>query len=130
MARPTKFTPEVTSAILTALGIGATLKDASEAAGVDYNTFNEWMKRGAKEQSGKFREFYDASRRVEAEATMKYLSVIAEAAKKGDWKAALEWLKRRRRSEWGDAVDVTSAGEKLDGVLRIIVHESKDANGA
>lgn len=113
MARPTKFTPEVTAAILTALGIGATLKDASEAAGVDYNTFNEWMKRGAKEQSGKFHEFYEASRRVEAEATMKYLGVIADAARKGDWKAALEWLKRRRRSEWGDAVDVTSGGEKI-----------------
>jgi len=113
MARPSKFTPEVTAAILTAIGIGGTLKDAAEAAGIDYNTLNEWLKRGAVEKSGKFREFYEASRKQEADATMKYLAVIAEAARKGDWKAALEWLKRRRRADWGDNVDFTSGGEKV-----------------
>ena len=34
MARPTKFIPEITDTILKALQIGATYKDAAEAAGI------------------------------------------------------------------------------------------------
>ena len=113
MARPSKLTPQTTEVILAALGIGATYKDASEAAGVDYMTFNNWMKLGAEAKSGKFLEFFEAVRRTEAEAAMKYLGTLADAARKGDWKAALEWLKRRRRADWGDNVDFTSGGEKV-----------------
>lgn len=114
MARPTKFTPEVTAVIIKAIGIGATYKDAAEAAGVDYNTFNEWMKRGESEKSGKFREFNELVKRSEAEARLKYLATIAEAARGGDWRAALEYLKRRDRATWGDNVDVTSGGKPLN----------------
>jgi len=39
--------------------------------------------------------------------------MIQQAAANRDWKAALEWLKRRRRADWGDNVDFTSGGEKV-----------------
>lgn len=113
MARPTKFTPEIRETILKALGMGATYKDASEAAGVDYDTFNEWMKRGMEGRGREFSEFFGAVRKTEAQARLNYLSTIAQAAAKGDWKAAEAYLKRRDRANWGDAVDVTSGGEKI-----------------
>jgi hypothetical protein len=115
MARPTKLTPETQAAIIAALSIGATYKDASEAAGVWYTTFLDWMKAGETATGGKFYEFYNAVKRTEAEARNNYLRTIAEAAKDGDWRAALEYLKRRDRANWGDNIDLSSGGEKIKG---------------
>ena len=113
MARPSKFTPEVTEIIIKALQIGATYKDAAEAAGVDYDTYNNWIQEGKTAKSGKFFEFFGAVRKSEAQARLNYLSTIAQAAAKGDWKAAEAFLKRRDRANWGDVVDVTSGGQAL-----------------
>ena len=112
MARPTKFIPEITDTILKALQIGATYKDAAEAAGVDYMTFRTWIERG---QAGKkpFNEFFEAVRKAEAQARLNYLTTIAQAASKGDWKAAEAFLKRRDRANWGDNVDVNLGGQAL-----------------
>ena len=114
MPRPTKLTPETSEAILTALSIGATYKDAAEAAGVWYETFNDWMKRGEAESSGKFYQFYQSVRQTEAQARLMYLGVLENAASNGEWRAALEYLKRRDRSNWGDNVDVTTGGKPLN----------------
>ena len=124
MARPTKFIPEITDTILKALQIGATYKDAAEAAGVDYMTFRTWIERG---QAGKkpFNEFSEAVRKAEAQARLNYLTTIAQAASKGDWKAAEAYLKRRDRANWGDNVDVTSGGNALTVQ---IIPASKDVN--
>ncbi len=124
MARPTKFIPEITDTILKALQIGATYKDAAEAAGVDYMTFRTWIERG---QAGKkpFNEFFEAVRKAEAQARLNYLTTIAQAASKGDWKAAEAYLKRRDRANWGDNVDVTSGGNALTVQ---IIPASKDIN--
>ena len=113
MARPSKFTPEVTETIIKALQIGATYKDAAEAAGVDYDTYNNWIQEGKTAKSGKFFEFFGAVRKAEAQARLNYLSTIAQAAAKGDWKAAEAFLKRRDRANWGDAFDVTTGGDKI-----------------
>lgn len=113
MARPSKLTPESHAVIVDAILHGSTYKDAAESAGVDYNTFNEWMKKGAEAKSGTYREFNEAVSIANAECAKNMVRVIQSAAAKGDWKAALEWLKRRRRSDWGDNVDVTSAGQAL-----------------
>ena len=113
MGRPSKFTLEVRDTIIKAIGIGATYKDAAEAAGVDYATFQNWMNRGNLSKSGDYFAFFEAVRQAEAAARLKYLTTIAEAARGGDWRAALEYLKRRDRGTWGDNVDVTSGGERL-----------------
>ena len=113
MARPSKFTPEVTETIIKALQIGATYKDAAEAAGVDYDTYNNWIQEGKTAKSGKFFEFFGAVRKSEAQARLNYLSTIAQAAAKGDWKAAEAFLKRCDRANWGDTVDVTTGGDKI-----------------
>ena len=125
MARPSKFTSEVTETIIKALQIGATYKDAAEAAGVDYDTYNEWIKAGKAAKSGRFYEFSEAVRKAEAQARLNYLSTIAQAAAKGDWKAAEAFLKRRDRANWGDAVDVTTGGQAL--TIKII-KESDDTD--
>jgi hypothetical protein len=113
MARPTKLTPETQDAIIKALSIGATYKDAAEAAGVEYETFNNWMNAGREAKKGQFFQFFHLVKRTEAQTRNNFVAVIAIAADKGDWRAAEAYLKRRDRANWGDNVDVTTGGEKL-----------------
>ena len=120
MARPSKLTPEAQAAIVDAILHGCTYKDAAEAAGIEYNTFNEWMKKGEQSTSGKYREFNDAVSKANAQCAINFTRVIQSKAALGDWKAALEWLKRRRRSEWGDAVDLTSNNERIEFVIQSV----------
>lgn len=114
MGRPSKLTPETQAAIVDAILHGCTYSDAAGAAGVDYNTFNEWRKKGEASTSGKYREFNEAIDRANAQCAANFTRIIQTAAAKGDWKAALEWLKRRRRNEWGDNLDVTTNNEKIE----------------
>ena len=118
MARPSKLNPETHAVIVDAILHGATYKDASEAAGVSYDTFNEWVKAGREAGRGKFFEFSEAVGVANAQCAVNFTRVIQSAAAKGDAKYALEWLKRRRRAEWGDNVDVTTQGNSINITLK------------
>ncbi len=120
MPRPTKLTPEVHAAIVEMILHGSTKKDAAEAAGVHYDTFNNWMLSGQAAKKGIYFEFFEAIRRAEAQCSVNYDRVIQTAAAKGDWKAALEWKRRRRREDWGDNVDVTTGGEKVKVIFEYV----------
>ena len=125
MARPTKLTPEAHKAIIDAILHGATYKDAAEAAGIWYETFNEWMRRGEHEKAGKFYQFNHDVRQAEAQCRLNMTRVIQSAAAKGDWKAAEAYLKRRDRQNWGDNVDVTTGGDKLKILVEYVGTEDK-----
>lgn len=127
MARPSKLTPETHAVIVDAILHGATYKDASEAAGVIYNTFNEWMKKGEEAKTGQYREFKDAVDVANAQCAVNFTRVIQSKAALGDWKAAEAWLKRRRREDWGDNVDVTTGGDKITAI-RVIRDGSADTS--
>jgi hypothetical protein len=53
MARPSKLTPELQQRIGDSIALGLTYSWAAESAGVTYKTFNEWLKKGQTEESGK-----------------------------------------------------------------------------
>ena len=112
--RPSKLTPETIKTLTSAIGLGASYVDACDAARIDYSTFAMWMQKGREGKRGEYVDFLEAIRAEEAAATLRHLAVINNAAAKGDWKASLEWLKRRRRGEWGDNVDVTSGGKAIE----------------
>lgn len=107
MARPTKLTPKTQSAIVDAIGYGATYAAAAGSAGVEYETFYNWMVRGSRggdaPEDAPFIRFFNAVKKAEAECELKYTKVIFDKSKR-DWRAALEWLKRRRRPAWGDNI--------------------------
>jgi transposase len=114
--RPTKLQPETHAAIVANLRAGATRKDAAEAAGVSYHSLLNWMDRGENATRGAFCDFFKAARQAEAEARVAMTRIITDAAEK-DWRAALEYLKRRDRPSWGDAqvvdLDVKSEPEQV-----------------
>lgn len=94
MARPSKFNADREKRILEALSAGVSRKTAAEYAGIDQDTLIRWMQRYA--------SFADAV--IEAETKVEVSAVVSvrQAWMSGDWRAAIEWLKRRRHREWSE----------------------------
>ena len=109
--RPTKLTPEVQESIVRAIEAGGTLEAACAYSGISYQTFRNWMIEGETARKGtRLFEFFEAVTRANANILIKMSNVIAKAASEDkDWRAALEFLKRRDRAHWGDAVALTGA---------------------
>ena len=97
MARPTKYNEEKAAQIATLLRSGCTRKDAVGSIGIDYTTFLRWIEHNP--------SFANLVTSAEAFAAVKMTTILTKAAD-GDWRAALEWLKRRKRDEWGDTINV------------------------
>ena len=98
MPRPSKYDDAKAEKIATLLRGGCTRKDAVGSIGVDYTTFLRWLSNNA--------GFARLVGSAESFAAVKMTTIVTLAADK-DWKAALEWLKRRRRDEWGDSVNLS-----------------------
>lgn len=126
MGRSSKLTPQVQETIIEAIMKGASYQDACESVGIWFTTFNEWVKKGEEATSGKYHEFNEAVRKANAQVAVNFAAVVKDAAASGDAKIALEWLKRRRRGEWGDGVDVTSGGEKIEIEVIYVKTEKTD----
>ena len=111
VGRPTKATQERMDAICAMLEIGTTRKDAANANAIDYKTFMDWL--------SKFSPFSLAVERSEGAVAAKMTArIYAEATKEGgDWKAAMEWLRRRRHADWGDKVQQELTGANGGAII-------------
>jgi len=94
MSRPKKLTTDTQKIIVDAIQLGSTYLLASQAAGIAYNTFNEWMKAGEEANSGIVREFYESVKKAEGQRVARWLSKIEAAANEGTWQAAAWKLER------------------------------------
>ena len=103
MARPTKYNQGVASRICDGLKRGLTRQACCALGGITDETFSNWLKRNL--------DFLDLVTQAEAEAERVFTESIYNAANEGDWKAGLEWLKRRRRDEYGDNVAIRADKE-------------------
>jgi hypothetical protein len=90
--------------ILTYLRGGATRRDAAAASGVSRDTLRHWMQENS--------AFSALVEEAEGECgALMAARLTAEARRSdGDWKAALAWLQRRRRDEWGDSIKTEISG--------------------
>ena len=83
-------------------------------AGITRETFYTWLEE--KE------EFSDRVARAEAKAEIALTNTLFAAGTngdtQGDYKASIEWLKRRRRADYGDTLDI----RKIDAetLLRVL----------
>jgi hypothetical protein len=101
MARPTKRSPEREQAILGALRLGNTRRNAAAYAEIDHATFYRWIETDA--------TFRDSVEKAESDAEARFLGVIAKAAHEGTWTAAAWWLERRRHEDYRkrEGVEIT-----------------------
>jgi hypothetical protein len=127
--RPTKYNEERAKPILERLRAGNTRKASVESIGIAYTTFLEWLEN--------FPNFATSVAQAESEAEVRNATILAKAANgweteetvtttlpdgtvktvvtKGreyDWRAAESWLKRRRRDEWGDNINLSRLSDE------------------
>lgn len=100
MARPTKRTPQVQEAILLALRAGNTRVASALYVGIARETLLRWISRSV--------AFRHQVEQAEAQAEVRCVTKLSNAANEGDWRAALAWLERRRHEDWGrrDRIDL------------------------
>ena len=124
MGRPTKLTLDVQSRVCEAVRAGNYLDVAAEFGGIGGTTFHRWMARGAKESSGRYRDFRTAVEKAERDAEVALVATWRRQAK-DNWQAAAALLERRYGRRWGrrqtiEAVvqeELRAALEKLRAVL-------------
>jgi transposase len=100
--RPTKFTPERTTKLITALRAGNYRDTACKYAGISFQTLRNWIKIAeSPDAPAEYVEFLDAIEKAEAEAEMVDIGIIRQAAQEGQWQAAA-WVRERKNPErWG-----------------------------
>ena len=114
IGRPTKYHPEIVAAIVASLTVGNTRTDSALLAGINRDTFHEWMK--------VYPAFSVEVERAEARARQRAVAQLARAGSR-DWRAALAFLERRDRDSWGrhERVEMTI---DVDKEIKRIVAES------
>ncbi len=119
MPRPTKYNEETRKKIIDALKAGCTRYAAAGSAGIHWTLLGKWCKR--------YSNFSQECAIAEQHAEARFTLIITNAAKQNDPKYALEWLKRRRRVEWGDKIEISKLDD--DTLLRLFALTSECITG-
>lgn len=110
VGRPTKLTPELQEKILTAIRAGNYVETAAAHCGINKVTLYDWMKRGAAEESGIYREFSNAIEKAWADAEVRDVALLAKAAQE-NWQAIAWRLERRHPDRWARRERLEHSGE-------------------
>lgn len=116
--RPTKYSKERVAQILDAVEKGATYEIAAGAAGISYQTLNEWRKDKP--------EFSEQLAAAEGRAGLKWLGRIEQAADQGTWQAASWLLERRFPHQYGKTVQDVNAKVSGELGLTVVITERPD----
>ena len=127
-----KLTPELTEKFCVLVRQGVTQECAAWSCGVDDATIWKWKRRGQIEESGKYRDFWQAYQKAEGDCEVLALSVINKAAKDGDWRAMAWRLERLRPDKYGQKINITyEERQKLavDLIVRLRARLDEDTFG-
>ena len=126
MARPTKLTSEIQQKIGDGVSLGLTYALAAEAAGITYQTFNQWMQRGKNSTYGEYFNFYQHVTKRNADAAKELLERLNLAAKAGDTRICLWILERRFSEDFGRRVyrKTNVVSENRNETVEIIVNDA------
>jgi hypothetical protein len=102
MARPTKLTEETVDKITRAIRAGNHASVSARLAGIGETTYYRWMADGEKDDAEpEYREFWESIKRAEAEAEIRSVALIRQAAEQGTWQASAWYLERKHPERWG-----------------------------
>lgn len=87
-------------------GSGGIITTIAANVGCTWNTAQKWIKEYPTVQAA----YQDECERINDMAQ----SILMKSIKDGNTQDAKWWLSRKRKQEFGESVDVTSAGEALD----------------
>lgn len=104
--RPTKYTPDTITKLITAIKLGAPYSHACNYAGISFETLNEWRKDKP--------ELSEQLKEAEGAAVVQWLAKIEKAAQDGNWQAMAWKLERRYPESFGRKDKVTVDVKQLD----------------
>ncbi|NTU49893.1 MAG: hypothetical protein HGA87_03220 [Desulfobulbaceae bacterium] len=113
-----KISREVVTVLCAALEEGHYREVACKLAGIDRKTLLNWLKRGARENSGLYRDLFDAVERAEAKAEEFHLKNINDASRK-TWYASAWYLERKHPERWAKREAVPEDDGPKDEVVVI-----------
>jgi len=117
MARPAKLTPEVQRLIVEAVKAGNYMETAAQYANIGVSTFYRWMAEGEGSKAPKKqREFREAVMQARAQAEVRNVTLIQQAANDGSWQAASWFLERSFQNKWGRTGKVELTGANGDAL--------------
>ena len=102
--RPTKLTEETIGKLEAAFAVDATVEEACFYAGINKDTYYTWIKKNKK-----------LSDRFEALRNKPILLARQTVVSKmtDSYQNAMDYLKRKRRGEFGDSKDITSGNQPI-----------------
>jgi hypothetical protein len=105
----TVLTPERSAEILANLAVCISDSEAILMSGVRRGTFDGWMNKGRKQESGPFREFYNGAMKARV-ARKRSLLVNVRLASQKDWRAAA-WMLSKIDPAYSESARLTIALE-------------------
>lgn len=138
--RPTVLTDDVQDRIVSAVRAGSYLDDAASYAGIARQTLWRWLSAGRTAQDKidndeditdhehRLVEFCNAVEKARADAVIRNIGIIQQAAQDGSWQASAWYLERTNPRKWGrhETVEITGA----DGGAIQVEHSVKDTLAA
>jgi hypothetical protein len=100
--RKSIYSQEIADTICDHIRNGTTIRYAALAAGITHETLYDWCRDKD--------DFSDAVARAQADCMARVSATVVKTATgeecAGDWRPAIEFLKRRDRAAWGDTLDL------------------------
>jgi transposase len=142
LGQPTKLTPDVADRIIQVVTAGNYLKTAAQFAGVGQSTLMLWLQKGrtaaALRDAGRAEELsehdlrcLDFLERVTQAETVAEVSAVTHwrRAFTDDWRAARDYLARKRPDQWAAKTTVTLSGEEAEARIERATLEALTALG-
>jgi len=117
IGRKLKLTPAMIKKIAAHVRIGNYAITACRACGIGETTYYRWLENGERENSGIYREFWEAIKTAEAEAELMHVSNISRAGiQEGNWIPSMTILERKYPDRWGRKDKTIHAGDRENPV--------------
>jgi hypothetical protein len=104
--RPTKLTPEVIQKLEEAFSIGSSIPEACFYANISKQTYYNWEKDN--------KELFDRFEELKQNPFIKARRAVVSGL--DDPEFALKYLSKKKKDEFGDNIDITTQGEKIDKI--------------
>lgn len=108
--RPTKMTPELQDAIVTAIRAGNYVEVAAAHVGISRECLYNWMREGARHPEGPLGSFSDAVKKAMASSEVRDVALVGQAAAT-QWQAAAWRLERKHPERWGRKERIELSGD-------------------
>lgn len=100
--RRLKLTPELIEDVTRVIRAGNYAQTACEVVGISTNTYYRWLQMAEEQGTAAiYRDFRDAIKRAEANAEVRTVARIMQAAEEGTWQASAWFLERKHPTKWG-----------------------------